>query len=221
MNRKTPIIGRVRCCLELVRSTTLKEKVLLDVGSTFGWLEKELDKDELKKIIGIEPNEGALQIARKEAPKADFFKASAERIPVKDSSIDVATFFDVIEHVPVGSETHVLKEINRTLRQKGLLLLSTPNNHWLANILDPAWLLGHRHYSRKSLDTLLISSGFEIETCETKGGVISLLALITFYLFKWVLKIPESPNWLNQLDDQSYNGRGLATIFIKAKKIKD
>lgn len=216
---ETPIIGRVRVCLELVRKLDLKGKVLLDVGATFGWLEKELQNDGLKEIIGLEPSQQALEIAKKQLPKVKFIQATADAVPLKNSSVDIITFFDVLEHLPKGSEEQVLKELNRVLKKSGVLLLSTPNNHLIANLADPAYLLGHRHYNHVKLSAMLVKTGFSIREYEVKGGLVSLFALLFFYFCKWVLRIKKPIGWLNSLDDRDYNQPGLVTIFLIAEKL--
>lgn len=209
--------GRVRICLETIYKQALKNKVLIDIGSSFGWLEYELQNKGLKTIIGVEPNEKTLILAKKNSPETLFLKGNAANIPVKNDMCDIAVLFDVIEHVPANSEKKVLKEIKRILRKNGILLLSTPFNHWINNFLDPAWYFGHRHYSVESISKLIEKSGFVIKNIEVKGGIWALFYMIWFYINKWIFlgKINDF-KWIEKKYDESYNGRGIHTLFITA-----
>ena len=71
------IKGRVRVCLETLTSLGIKDKYIVDVGSSIGWLEKELLKYKPKKLVGVEPDEGAVYYSRKNIKGAEFIKASA------------------------------------------------------------------------------------------------------------------------------------------------
>lgn len=215
----TQKIGRVRICLEYINKQILKNKTLVDIGSSFGWLEQELVNTDLDKVIGIEPNDKALKIAKKNCSKATFLKGNAIHIPVKNKNCDIAVLFDVIEHVPVNSEKKVLKEINRVLKSGGILLLSTPFNYWVNNLLDPAWYFGHRHYSENKLINLLKSAGFQIKTIEVRGKIWASFYMIFFYINKWLFKgLFDNFKWIEEKYDNSYNGKGCHTIYLTAIK---
>jgi len=213
------IIGRVRVCLESVKSLELKGKVLVDIGSSFGWLEKEISGWGLKKIISIEPNGEALNFAKKNNPGVDFRKGSALKTGLPDSFSDIVILFDVIEHVPKFTEFKVLNEVARILKRGGVLLLSTPNNHFLNNLLDPAWFFGHRHYSIKKIIDLLEKPGFKIERFEIKGKIFAPIYMLWFYINKWLFRgYFRETRWLDEKHDLSYRGFGLHTIFVEARK---
>lgn len=213
-----PINGRVRVCLELLRKEGIKNKKILDVGSTFGWLAREIEKDKPKSYVGVEPNAEAVAFSKKNAKYAEFFVGDAAHMPVKNESADLAVFFDVIEHVPEDTEVECLKEINRVLKSKGVLLLSTPFDHPVTKLLDPAYYFGHRHYSRKALTSLLKSAGFSLETFEVRGEITSLVYMILFYIFKWVFNKDLNGSAIQKLDDKSYSNQGIATVYLKAIK---
>lgn len=215
----TQNIGRVRFCLEYIDKQNLKNKTLVDVGSSFGWLEEQLKNSKLKSIIGIEPNQNSLEVAKKNNPDITFYKGSASSIPLSKNSCDIAVLFDVIEHVPINSEKKVFNEIARILKNDGILFLSTPYNHWLNNILDPAWYFGHRHYSFVKLIKLLNKSGFEVLKIEVRGNIWACLYMIWFYINKWIfMSYFKKINWLDRLYDKSYNKQGIHTVFLTARK---
>lgn len=217
--KEVPINGRVRICLELIKSISLKDKVLVDVGCSFGWLEKEILKLVPKRIIGIDPEKNALAFARRNVQKAEFIEGSASNIPLSDSVADVVILYDVIEHVPENKESLALEEISRILKKGGTLLFSTPNANFWSNLFDIAWYFGHRHYKVENMTKLLQNAGFKIIQKETRGGIWSSIYMLWFYIAKWILgkKLPRNV-FLEKMDDKSYSEGSMATLFIVAEK---
>jgi SAM-dependent methyltransferase len=213
---KVPINGRVRAVLQFLRDENIKESSIVDVGSTFGWLAKEIKNDKPKKYIGVEPNGESVQFAKKNVKYATFLQGFAEELPVKSNTADLIAFFDVIEHVQ--DEEKSLKEISRVLKKNGVLLLTTPYDHPVTKLLDPAWYFGHRHYSERKLNQMLNKAGLTIETFEVKGGLVSLLYMLWFYFNKWVLSGKVKLKFLENMDDESYGKSGIATVFLTARK---
>ncbi|MEM0050456.1 MAG: hypothetical protein QXW39_08015 [Candidatus Bathyarchaeia archaeon] len=128
--------------------------------------------------------------------------------------------FDVLEHLPVNLESDVLSEVNRTLSMGGLLLVSVPNNHFIAKLFDPAYfLIGHRHYALNEISGLMEKIGFNIYEVKYGGGVAEALSMILLYLFKHLFSM-EVPfkSFLELLRHKEYQGKGFATLFIKAMK---
>lgn len=211
--------GRLKACLEFVRVEKLPGKIIVDIGSSFGWLENELKKSKAL-LIGIEPNKDAVSFAKTNTgSEVEFKVGSALEIPLMDKTANIVLFFDVIEHLPKRSEKKALFEIKRILKKKGVLLLTTPNSHFLTNFLDPAWYFGHRHYKKNELIGLLKKSGFKVLNYRVKGDIFSLIYMLWFYFNKWVLNSKLKIDFLEKLDDNGYQKSGIATIFLKAQKM--
>ena len=69
--------------------------------------------------------------------------------------------WEVIEHIPPNNETRARGELARVLKDNGILLLSTPNDHLISILLDPAYFLrGHRHYNISKIKEIIQSTGF-------------------------------------------------------------
>lgn len=214
------ISGRVRVCLELIKKQNLEKKVVVDVGSSFGWLENEVIKLNPKRLIGIELDKSAVDFARIQVKKAEFLVGSALDIPIPKNFADIVILFDVIEHVPKGTEDKVLSEINRVLKKGGILLFSTPNRHILSNLLDPAWYFGHRHYTKDQITNFLENNGFKILQISSKGSIFSSIYLIWFYIAKRICNTQMPRNkFLEKLDDEGYKKGSLTDIFLVAQKI--
>jgi SAM-dependent methyltransferase len=58
---------------------------------------------------------------------------TAERLPFDSASLDLVTFSEVMEHLPIERLQFVLSELSRVLRTGGLLIASSPNLASLAN----------------------------------------------------------------------------------------
>jgi len=215
-----PISGRVRTCLELLKSQKIDGKTIIDIGSSFGWLEKEIQNCGAKEIIGIEPNKEAVEFAKKNVRGAKFLQVSALKIPLAEEYADIVLLFDVLEHLPKNKEKNALQEIYRILKKRGVLLLSSPYSHLLANILDPAWYFGHRHYSKEQISEVLSKTGFKVEKLKVKGSIFSCFYLWWFYLLKRITGNPLPRNiFLERLDDEGYNKEGITDIFLIARKV--
>lgn len=218
--QKIPIAGRERMCLGLVRSQILVGKTLVDIGSSFGWLEKELIKSGAK-LIGIEKDRDALAFAQKNVgPKAKFILGNVLNIPIQRDTADIVALFDVIEHIPRGTEERALREIRRILKKGGVLLLSTPHFHPITNLFDPAWYFGHRHYSEEKIKKLCNEESFKIIDWSVKGSIWNVMHLLWFYVMKNMFRQVSPQNqWFDKKDDEEYSQNGIFTIFAILKKI--
>ena len=217
------VSGRVLACLNLLKQHKLRGKTLVDVGSSFGWLEKELlDIEKTIKIVGVEPDRKAVAFANKNIKNAKFLVGDALKLPVKENFADIVTLFDVIEHVPTNTERQALEEVNRVLKHNGLLFLSTPNSTFFMNLLDPAFYFGHRHYKTSQLTSFLKKSGFKIVKSTIKGGYWFSLYLIWLYITKRITGnfLPRN-KFLEKKEAGEFlsNKLGLHTHFIVAQKV--
>ena len=123
-----------------------------------------------------------------------------------------------------NSETRCLREVNRVLRPGGALVLSVPAHHVIADVLDPAWYLGHRHYKTSQIIKLLQSNGFSINQIEYGGGFEESISMMFVYVFKlFGLEIPLKKVF-DKLRDREYssetNQAKFATLFVTADKLK-
>lgn len=148
--------------------------------------------------------------------------ASVLNLPIKMESFKKCFFLETLEHLPINTELFALKEINRILKQKGILILTTPHDTWIHTYLDPAyWLQGHRHYKKQRVFDFLIKAGFQVEHISVRGGCLHLLKSLYYYLITKILGIA-APSWLLKKADKEYNfiNPNGASIIVKAVKIK-
>lgn len=211
------LTGRHKKCVIFCQDMT--GKVILNLGCYNGWFEKAALQLGCKSIIGSDINEGFLKISKKHVPQALFIKTSLFGLPFADNFFDLVTLFDVLEHVPGGSETRVFGEIRRVLRKNGNLVISTPQANFLSNFFDPVWYLGHRHYKVKKLCRLLEKEKFEVKNIEQKGRFAELCGLLFLYIFKWLFRRESCfKAWFDKKRDKEYllSKPGFMTLFLSA-----
>lgn len=108
-------------------------KKLLDIGTGAGYFLK-LAKDRGFDVLGIEVSERAAEFARENYGIPVLNVSKVEEAGFEDRSFDVVALCHVIEHMPYPDAT--LMEINRILREKGLLLVVTPNRRTVTTFLS-------------------------------------------------------------------------------------
>lgn len=196
-------------------------KSVLDVGCWTGQFE-EMAIAVTQKIVGIDPDENAIKLAKHKIPKATFLKGDATNLQFKSESFDTVTFLDVIEHIPPHTELTCLKQIHRVLKTNGALILSTNYKHPLSVLLDPAfWAYGHRHYSKNELKSLLSESGFTIDKIITVGGIIRILSHDISLLGKHIFGINiKYPTVIRKKISEDIKSRGIMAIYVVAHKRK-
>lgn len=176
----------------------IKSKKILDAGCGEGNFEYLIKQKRIScEIIGIDSKEKSLREARKNLPSFKFLKASLlEKLPFKKQEFNTIVMFDVIEHLPKGSEKKALKQLNRVLKKGGYLIVSTMHSTHL-NFLDPAWYFGHRHYSKDELSSLIVKAGFKVRKINLIGDFWWELDTILLYVSKYIFR-KEYPNPLRK-----------------------
>ncbi len=175
---------------------------VLDLGCAFGYGTRFLCNR--YDAYGHDLSSAYIDRARRSVPSAAFTCGPANIVPYPDDFFDGVVLLDVLEHVP--DERAVLDEIARVLRSQGRLVLSVPNQGWLApwdslNVYarwfgsgdpapteDPSWTRSpcHRHYSVARLAELL-GDDFTIHTAKYTGvGLAEPIQLVLLaVLLRW------------------------------------
>jgi len=101
-----------------------KEMKILDLGCGDGWLTNHLIEQEFDCVgldINIEPND-------------TFYNGNVNNLPFSDNHFDCIIMIEVIEHI---SPSHY-SEINRILKDKGLIILSTilPESNSFVHLME-------------------------------------------------------------------------------------
>jgi 2-polyprenyl-3-methyl-5-hydroxy-6-metoxy-1,4-benzoquinol methylase len=157
---------RKKKTLELVEGRTV-----LEIGTAEGWLTREL-VEQAETVVSCDISMSYLQRAQKAGIQAEFLRVDAHVLPFDQSLFDCIILTEVIEHV--FSPFRVLEEIGRVMKPEGFLILSTPNNLSVSNVLRHVFKTESRNqdahfsfYDPFALKQLLRLAGFDCLTLET------------------------------------------------------
>jgi len=192
-------VARRRILLSVLkRNLDLKERLqILDVGCGGGATMGSLRR--YGNVRGIDTSEEAVEYNRERGREVSL--AAVESIPFADNSFDLVLALDVIEHVP--DDLQALRELFRTLRSGGSLLVTVP----ALRILWSAHDVSHGHYRRYTLGELrgrLETAGFEVVTATYFNTLLSPLIFALRLLWRFRPKstasdLTELPQPLNAL----------------------
>jgi len=102
---------------------------VLDVGCGEGFFLEEAERRQLRPF-GLEIVEGAVHLARRRMPSADFVIAAGEAVPFADASMDYVTCLGSLEHFADPADG--AREVARLLASGGRALIVVPNRRFLA-----------------------------------------------------------------------------------------
>ncbi|MFZ5800910.1 MAG: class I SAM-dependent methyltransferase [Candidatus Omnitrophota bacterium] len=190
-------------------------KRVLDVGCWSGNFVSLIRNFE-SNIYGLDIEKQAVRAAKKRFPELKFICGSALCMPFSSGSFDVVTCWDVIEHLPKSCEGKCLLEINRVLKNNGVLFLSTLNSNPLGKLLDLAYFFGHRHYSEEALRKLFQHSGFRVDKVYYTTGITTMLDGIVFLVFKHLLRRKKARlDFIERVKEKEFSGelKSRASLF--------
>jgi len=220
------LVGRLKASEEFVDVEDIIGKRVLDIGCGYGWFEMSAISKNVDEIVACEPTEDDLTTIRKNIVDShvDIKVASAIDLPFTDHSFDTVVVWEVIEHIPHGTEAKMFEEIARVLKIGGKLYLSTPYANLFSKFFDPAWwLVNHRHYSAKSLDIYAHNSGFEVSKVKIAGRWWLILDILNMYFSKWILRRRKLfRNFFDKKVEDEYSiENGFVNIFVSFIKVSD
>lgn len=206
----------------LALAGTLDGVSVVDVGCWTGEMLSLCAQGRAARLVGIDIGGPWLESARTRVP-------TAQLVPVRDLSelddvavptADLILFLETLEHLPPRTERAALTSLARLMGPSSRLILSTPAAG-LAALLDPAWpLLGHRHYRKRSLDSLLRGAGLEPIRYHYSGDALEATDVLLFYAAKHVLRRPyRTPAFLRRGLPELTASRSLdsTTIWVEAR----
>ena len=127
-------------------------KCIVDLGCLYGGFPKKLtEMFPHSKIIAGDYLDDHLEISRLLYPeiKHIYKKLNAYDLDLKNSSVDILTFQEVIEHLEGAAQS--IKEINRVLKIGGELILSTPTAYYWRDMWQAFKYEMLKKYRKKNL----------------------------------------------------------------------
>jgi SAM-dependent methyltransferase len=142
---------------EICRKLGTSSPHILDIGCGTGANLEMLSQ--FGDAEGVDVSAEALAFCQERGLK-NVRQGQAEALPYEDSSFDIVTGLDVVEHL--DDDVAGLKEMYRVLRSGGYALLFVPAFMFLWGVQDD---ISHhrRRYTRDNLQQSVRAAGFEIE----------------------------------------------------------
>jgi len=214
MKKEYPLFGRERICASLMDRGVCGKTLNIGAGEVL-WIENSIfagNRDFISSDIS-EENLGIHNIARTKKI------VNAENIPFKNEELAQVIILDVLEHIK--KDDLAIKEISRSLKRNGLLVICVPNDTILSYLNPVRYVQHERHYSIERITSLLKRNGFKIEKVFAGGGIFELMNLYTHFLIKYTTGRIINPSFFNKLRDWEYRKHNKLgnEIAIKAVKI--
>lgn len=97
--------------------------VACGTGDMMGYWKKQADKSsvEIKELVGVDPSNGMVDVARKKFPYFNYHISKATEIPLEDKNADMLSITYGIRNVVERQEA--LHEFNRVLKKDGLVVI--------------------------------------------------------------------------------------------------
>jgi len=152
---------------------------ILDIGCSTGIFLLEMQKTNKWNCFGVEPNAYAASIGRDLDLR--IYNSKLEETSFPEAYFDVVTMWDVLEHVI--NPKNIISEINRILRDDGVLVVRLPNYDSLDAKLFGQFWAGFdppRHlfvFNHSTLSNLFRQCGFEIIYKTTNVGAFPTFLL--------------------------------------------
>ena len=169
--------------------------------------------------VNVDPNEGA----RPDIVATVFY------LPFGPELFDTILFTDVLQYLPVNTESLAFSEMKRCLKRSGHLVLSVPNAIGVFTLLDPdRWLLGNHPYTVEKISRIVVGNGWRIEHLSVSGGIWEAIGLLIYYFIEYPLsrilrrEVP-GPLKLGEMADTQYGkaSRSGYTIFMVCSRKGD
>lgn len=120
--------------VELIEPYISGQKSILDYGAGKGFLSAQLLANGYQTATFDLSDESCRKLPEKFGDKSRFLGAySGDTIENQDGKFDAVIMIEVVEHLDDPTREKVLKQIHRLLSDKGIFILSSPNNENLEN----------------------------------------------------------------------------------------
>lgn len=187
-------LGRLKLLLDMAGNLTGKQ--VLDAGCGDGRLSAECALQGAA-VTGVDINPRALAFAKIfSPPSAAYQQALIQKLNFSNQLFDITFCIETFEHIPPSQEREVVKELYRTLKQDGYLIISVPssstplksrprhyrhfNSSLLKVIFSEFFLIDKMHGQESSSFFVKIISRF----CENKyWKIYPLMRFVNRYLF--------------------------------------
>jgi SAM-dependent methyltransferase len=180
---------------------------VLDAGCGTGGMMSRLKRyAAARDVVGIDFSETALRFCvQRQQPMLT--RASVSEIPFADSTFDLITSFDVLQHVPDQKDAQAIAEFYRVLRPGGIAFIRVAAYQWMRSGHDDA-IAVQRRYDLDELTAHLRDAGFKIRRATYANTLLFPVAAIKRLVFTPAGRVdaesevkpwPKSLAWMNGL----------------------
>jgi ubiquinone/menaquinone biosynthesis C-methylase UbiE len=158
-----------RLRFNIIKTYNITNELILDVGGGAGNFAIPLSKTNL--VIEADIDINAIEKAKKRRLndcKLDFVLADCRLLPFRNRAFTIVIAFELIEHMSRQEAGFMLKEVAYVLKDRGLLLLSTPKKDRPLKIEFE----GHVYEYRRNELVNLLRQYFPIVKIIEYGGII-------------------------------------------------
>jgi 2-polyprenyl-6-hydroxyphenyl methylase/3-demethylubiquinone-9 3-methyltransferase len=166
---------------------------ILDLGCGNGSVTNQIRKLGYK-VVGIDPSEDGIEIARKSYPEIEFIQGDSKTLNAFNGTQKLIYSLEVIKHIYNPYE--FMNSVHSALQSQGIAIFSTPYHGYFKNVLiailgkfddhvTALWRNGHiKFWSRKTFSVLITECGFEVIEFRRVGRVPPLAKSMIFVIRK-------------------------------------
>lgn len=148
-------VGRRHLFTGIISRLNLNSPNILDIGCGTGINLRSLEQ--YGAVTGVDNSECALAFCGKRG-HINVLNADADNLPFQNSTFDLITALDLLEHV---DDNQVLNEFRRILKPDGYLMITVPAFNFMWSQHDEA-VHHKRRYVKRDLISILMKNGFLI-----------------------------------------------------------
>jgi ubiquinone/menaquinone biosynthesis C-methylase UbiE len=159
--------SRLHACNELKNKVHTKSAVILEIGSSSGYLLREIKMSFPDSfLIGSDCIPEPLEKIAQKRPDIPLIQFDLVNCPLPDKSVNVVIALNVLEHIK--DDTAALKQIYRILKPGGYAIIEVPANQELFDFYDEQ-LKHFRRYNLRDLCNMALKSHFVIVSATHLG----------------------------------------------------
>jgi SAM-dependent methyltransferase len=147
-------------------------------GGMLSWLQRYSG---YRDVTGIDFSATALQFCKRRG-QTKLARGSIARLPFADSTFDLVTSFDVLQHVFHQGDFQALAEFQRVLRPGGIVFVRVAAYQWLRSGHDDS-IAVQRRYTLPQLCAAMRDAGFGIRRATYANTLLFPVAAVKRLLF--------------------------------------
>jgi len=211
---------RMRQWLDLVArdAAPAQNSLIVDLGCGTGRFSEPLAERFSARVIGVDPSEKMLDVARKKTKSnhVEFRRSAAKPLPLVNSTADMVFLSMVLHHLENAVET--AEECRRVLRSGGRLCIRNttqeanfPHRHFFSAIRP---LIETELPTRRKIEEMFVAAGFSLLVHE----IVTQLVAVTWseFIDKTALR---ADSFLARLNDEDFEV-GMAALREHAKRAR-